>query len=486
MSPSKVIKDLRLTFVVKIQCRATVSPPLISTLASEFPHSRYQNRHGLVWHLALLISARGIPVCSHLFTTAPIGDEAKYKKMWSFDLRRESTDVAGNAIFDFDLRSRVLDFNDASYTSMSHAPGALEEVGNVMKILEDSQISFSVDSKCGLHVYAGIKKRSKTLLQQPDPHGQWLMEPFKLKELQALCGLVTAAEPCIDAMVAPYRVRAEKCKTPSMTSGLAKMDVSKRMRKIGGTGSVLELVELMNPHKADRYAYKFARILRSNKKTRDGDFAQAKIEFLQHEGTLDAQEVINWLQVVAGMVRMSLRDDTLSRAKSWAISCDGEEFTFQKFLEKIGKAHLIGFYQQKASNHSVKGPRDHRHGSRAQEPTLSRYSSVSSVELGTPVDESLNSLVIKNDLAAEHRRYEERRRAKGATRSRTASSQADSSTTQSSNETSVSRIIPYTRHGSAHSRPSQYSRSGSSTVLDDAERSRRDTIVSIIDRYSQL
>ena len=503
MSTSKDIKDLKLIFVVKLQCRATVSQPLIWTMATEFPNSRYKNRHGLVWHLAQLISARGIPVCSHLFTTAPIGDEVNYNKLWNFDLRRESTDAAGNAIFDFDVRSRVLAYNDASYASMNHVPGALEEVGRVMKALDESQVSFSADdSKCGLHVYVGLMKKNKSSLLRPDQDGKWAAEPFKLEELQALSAMVTSAEPCIDAMMAPHRIRAEKCKTPSMTPGLAKMDVLKRIRKIGDTKSVVELVELMNPHKGGDYAFKFC-TLRSSKKTRDGDFSRGTIKFRQHESTLDSQETICWLQVVAGMARHSLRADTLSRAKNWVISCDGEEFTFQKFLEKIGKAHLIGFYERKPGRLFAKNQHNPTCGvnAGARKPAVSRNSSTSSVELGTPVDESLNGWVIRDDLSAERRQYEKRQKAQGTTRPRTASSWADSSMTQKTRNGSPSR------HGSAYSRSEflraeteessvprrerssrsngHYSRSGSSTDLNDEDKSRRDTIVSIINKYTQ-
>ena len=455
MSPPKDVKDLKLTFAVNLQCRATVSPALMSTLAAEFPNSRFRNHHGLVWYLAQLISARGIPVCSHLFTLAPIGDEVNYRKQWNFDLRRESTDAAGNAIFDLDVRSRVLVFNDLSYASMNHVPGALEEVEHVMNILKDCQVSFSVDSEHSLKVYLGLKKKSKNLLLLSNPNGEWHAEAFKLEELQALSALVTAAEPCIDAMVAPHRVHVEKCKTPSMTSGLNKMDVLKRIRKIGDARSVIELVELMNPHKGDNYAYSL-NVLRSNKKTRDSHFSGGTVEFRQHEATLDPQEVTHWLQSIAGMARMSLRNDTLSRAKNWAVSCDGEEFTFQKFLEKIGKAHLISFYEQKPGRHFEKNQRNRTYGVDARRSAVSGTSSISSVALGSPVDESLNDWVIRNDLSEERRLYEERQKAKGTARSRTASSRADSSMTQNSRGSLAPRRVPSNRQGTA------YSRSGSS------------------------
>ena len=360
MSP----KDLQLTFVVKIQCQARVSPELMSNLAADFPESQYQKRHGVVWYMAQMISERGIPVCGHLFTTSPVGEDINFTKLWNFDLRSESKDIQGNVVFDFDLRSRVLTFNDLDYKSIRHVPGALEEVGHVVRVLNTCQVPFSVNANCGLHVYVGLKRKHEGSIFGP---GGTSAEPFNLTMLQALSGIVTAAEPCINSMLAEHRRHSDHHKTPSATAKLSNLDAPRRIKLIERAASVLELVELMNPDSGKNYAYNFAHILRGGRgKRRDGDFASGMIEFRQHEGTLNSLEIIDWLLCVAGIVRLALGSGALSRAKNWTWQWQAEqgEFTLMSFLEEIGKGHLAKFYSQKAKSLDVKEEDNHSYGLR--------------------------------------------------------------------------------------------------------------------------
>ena len=352
MSPSN---DTQLIFVVKLQVRATVPPPLMAKLASHYPKSHHQKRHGLVFEMAQEISKRGIPVCTHLFTMSPIGEDVNYNKSWNFDLRDHTRDRHGNDVFDFDLRSRVLTFNDADYTSLAHVAGALEEVENVVQVLNECEVPFSVSPipadhrATNLHVYVGLKKKkSGTILGSG---GGSARESFELEALKALCGVVTATEPCISSMLHKNRSYSDHHKTPSMTFRFAGKEVWKRITMISNVDSVGELVDLMNPdnpRNGKNYAYNFAHLLRHTRdKKRDGEFSRGMIEFRQHEASLDQKEVINWLQCVAGLVRLALKEDTLSRTKNWAVSAEAGAFTFQNLLMKIGKPHLIDFYGNK-------------------------------------------------------------------------------------------------------------------------------------------
>ena len=332
--------ETRLTFGVEIECIACVSQSSLKQMVSEYKGGRYSERQALVYFVTGLLKKVGIPVHRYEKSSGEIkpGDFSR----WFIDddrtITRSRQDYSNDREhFTLELVSRILPLDDLEYTSDAHPPvypkpkEGIYEVVRVLKVLEDSSVSFTTNDSCGLHLHIGMKYGKEA-------------QPFSSSTLRIFSGLVTAVEMPINSIVASHRVNNNHCLPPSKTSRLYSLDTPSRLVKIQSRAHSEDIVELMNPNHSRKHAYNFQNLLSDGN---GKNLALNTIEFRQHEGTLDPSAVTAFLQVAAGLVRLAFHSSTEKRTMAWAEYAERGAFTITDLLRKLNKPHLIGYYVAK-------------------------------------------------------------------------------------------------------------------------------------------
>lgn len=189
----------------------------------------------------------------------------------------------------------------------------------------------SINNSCGFHVHIGNRKKS-----------------FPLQTLKHLCMLTAMFEHQLNSLHPAHRVGNLHAKGPSAV--FRGQNPWNTLMKIQDCKTKGELVLLYanNEGRRDRcFAYNLAPLVAGPNKT---------IEFRQHEGTLDLEKIVNWVQVAARMVDAVHETSTEDLAKLISACAFDPRYTITHLLNWLRLGDLTPFYYRSLHEHQRPEP----------------------------------------------------------------------------------------------------------------------------------
>ena len=308
------------TFGVEIECIAKCSPLQVELAKMAVPPQRFQQaRRGIVNAIYSLFMAAQIPINNPLETYG-VSNYLKWSIWEDASIREGEEDlgwVGTYQYFGLEIISRVL---------QPDAEG-LQEVFNVLDILS-TQFNLITNRSTGLHVHVG--------------NGT---EGFPLPTLKKLAQLVTGFEHIIHSLHPDYRLEEREvsrfCEPPSESRYLQSQNPFEKMLCIEEVDSLEEFLEVMNPGMSRAFAYNFQNLdpwEESGSKT---------IEFRQHAGTVNAAEIIAWIEFMTGLVSFSHEVSSVQHIAICMARVTDDKFSILDLMKLIGKKHLVEYYRDR-------------------------------------------------------------------------------------------------------------------------------------------
>ncbi|MCJ1230333.1 hypothetical protein MMC12_007006 [Toensbergia leucococca] len=196
---------------------------------------------------------------------------------------------------------------------------SFEEIRRVLKIINGT-FKTETNSSTGLHVHIGNQEKG-----------------FPLTCLKNLCQLVIVFQHQIESVHPDHRIDNVFCEGPSEMRSLHLREGPKRgISIIQGCERVWQIVEAMTPTR--NAAYNLLDLTDSDDKR--------TIEFRQHAGTIDSEEILMWAEFLIGMIHFC--KSVPSAEFTELITSQGlssPDFGFLELLEVIGKQNLIDYYR---------------------------------------------------------------------------------------------------------------------------------------------
>ena len=206
-------------------------------------------------------------------------------------------------------------------------PTGFEEVRCVLSLIK-SRVELITNLSCGLHVHVGNAEKG-----------------YPLRTLKNFALLVTRFEREIHRLHPDERVIypgvRRWCCPPSQL--LQPRDPLLSGRCIENVKTLEELQSLMNPVYYRNAAYNFLHLAEPG-----GEFLDSyqTIEFRQHAASVDADEILAWVEFTTGMVRYShhlVNSDWLFDLCSYCPTDDS--FGILDLMRKFGQEDLVTFYR---------------------------------------------------------------------------------------------------------------------------------------------
>lgn len=200
-------------------------------------------------------------------------------------------------------------------------------VGHILRVISIINETFAtrVNESTGFHVHVGNRTAG-----------------FPLQTLKNFASLVTIFERPIQSVHTEERLRNDFCAPPSTLFGpQPPLTVANLIQKIPTFGHFLDI---FLPHGRRYQAYNFEN-LREILKT---------IEFRQHQGTMDGDEVGNHIHLVCGLVCASHHAGPAGFTDliiSHAMDANDDHYSFLDLLKDLTLNRLIPFYSTRLQQH---------------------------------------------------------------------------------------------------------------------------------------
>ena len=260
-----------------------------------------------------------------LITLQDMGDAANWSIVpdRSLEFAEERLRDPEHRYVGIEVRSRIL--QGGTHEQLTES---LEEIWLVIDTIKKQPFKLVTNKTTGLHVHVGNRRQG-----------------FPLWTLRNLCQTVYGFSRSIESIHPSHRVS-------SSHAGSYCSPVSQILPPTNSRTANLCLVEecatrdalidLMNPGSYKSHAYNLA-----NLDTRKGTPSTLKqtVEFRQHAGSVDADEICAWVEVVTGLVQWCHH---VPSGVLIPILMDAEEhpqFGLLEVLKIIGKEHLCTFYK---------------------------------------------------------------------------------------------------------------------------------------------
>ena len=316
------VSPLNLTFGVELEFIIKYRPDFLTSERLKGGLDHNVDRRSSVIHTQLFqaLLAADVPV-----TLQDMGDAAN----WSILLDR-SIEFTEERLWDveyrfigIEVRSRVLP---------GHTPErfdeSLDEIRLVINTINQLPFTVLTNRTTGLHVHVGNRHQG-----------------FPLRTLRNLCQTVLGLSRSIESIHPSHRVSSQHaasyCSPTSralpFTNGHAA-----NLLLVEKCATIDALVDLLNPGAYKSHAYNLA-----NLDTRRGPPSTLKqtVEFRQHAGSVDTEEVCAWAEAVTGLVQWCHH---VPSGILVPLLLDAEEqpgLGLLEVLKVIGKEHLCGFYR---------------------------------------------------------------------------------------------------------------------------------------------
>jgi len=251
----------------------------------------------------------------------------EHETLYHSDLQPEEEGATRD---DLEVVSRVLKYDE----------GCFDEVRKVFHVMgKYNNPPFAVNTATGLHIHVGSPN-----------------QPYTLEWLKGFTQLVTAFEHEIQALHVDHRVRDEDgrvngfCQPPTQNPlllprlgpimGIAILEKCKDVESLQGTfsGGIRQTAyNLLNIGNTEWINF-------NPKQT---------IEFRQHAGSLDAEEILSWATFAGALVRFAYdtdHDDLLTYCMTHLADWPNPgRYTVFDLMEKIGVGFLVPYYKPKAN-----------------------------------------------------------------------------------------------------------------------------------------
>ncbi|MCJ1464396.1 hypothetical protein MMC07_003009 [Pseudocyphellaria aurata] len=225
--------------------------------------------------------------------------------------------------------------------ALVYSPSALQQVSDVVKLL-NSNLDLFVNKSCGFHVHVGNETRG-----------------FSLRTLKTFGSLITAFENQLN-LFHPLDRHQNGFAKPLYTAFPKSAPPREKMEIIDDLETVDELIRQFHPV-YDKFSEEDVFELSRNHGCNDrymafnffnlhGDLPRNTIEFRQHSGTLDADQIVNWVRVVCTLVQTSYADREGVRGLI-AQELDNADYTTMQLLVDLQLPDLAGFYAQIVARH---------------------------------------------------------------------------------------------------------------------------------------
>ena len=316
---------LNLTFGVEIECIVSFDPKTYEDILSqaegilwqkeEQPATKYSRDSGLRTllrrHVTEVLSKEGFPAYA---VTSTEGDQ---KWTVTNDTSIITNDHPGEKGFlecDVEIKS----------PAMRLRPKALRRVNDVLCLLT-SQFNMYVNASCGLHVHIGNQRAG-----------------FPLQTLKNLSMLTAMFEHQLDSFHPSDRLGSLHAKGPSKAfKGQNPWDTVQVIQNCVTKKQLLLLYA--NEEGLDRnFAYNISSMAAGLRKT---------IEFRQHEGTLDAMKIINWVQVAGGLVNAMHEINGFELGRLISDNAFDPRYTAIDLLRRLKMENLVSYYEGRLHTH---------------------------------------------------------------------------------------------------------------------------------------
>ncbi|KAI9768331.1 MAG: hypothetical protein M1840_004939 [Geoglossum simile] len=312
-----------LTFGVELELILCYSNDELHSWVRRDGHWRWgpeQRETSLYCEIANVLNIAGIP------TYDPAEEHDDGYVLWSVtgdgSVKRESVP---------DHQTNYLGMEVKTLKYQAHDPRAEAAVRKAIRTLRQHFTVFVNDS-CGLHVHVG------------DSGGG-----FSLNTLKNLATLLLVYEPQLNCLHPWRRVIGHWSAVPGKNIVYFNMTSQQKAHYIDRIQTVGELADAMNGTTGGRsVAY---------------SFSKSTIEFRIHQGSVDADEILNWVDFVIGLVTYAecIGDVKIYMDKRWSPSVN----SIIDLMNMIGRPHLVDYYKDRLYNHSS---RDIHEGSPPRSP----------------------------------------------------------------------------------------------------------------------
>ena len=313
---------LNLTFGVEIEFIVSFDPTEYEEGLSQWdgilwekqPVTKYRHdsalRTLLRHHIVQLLSASGFPTHE---VTAPEGDQ---KWTVTNDTSILTHDDPGKGIMECDVEIKS--------PAMRLCPKALRRVHGVLSLLLPYFDTY-VNASCGLHVHIGNQRAG-----------------FPLQTLKNLSMLTAMFEHQLNSFHPSERLDGLHAKGPSKVfKGQNPWDTVQAIQNCAAERQLLYLYA--NEDGLDRnLAYNLCSMAAGPRKT---------IEFRQHEGTLDAVKIINWIQVAGGLVNAMHEISGFELGRLFSVCAFDPRYTAIDLLLRLKMHNLVPYYQGRLHTH---------------------------------------------------------------------------------------------------------------------------------------
>ncbi len=203
--------------------------------------------------------------------------------------------------------------------ALRFCPKALRRVEKVVQLITE-KFETSVNTSCGMHVHVGNRKKG-----------------FPLQTLKNLCMLTAMFEHQLNSLHPAHRIGNPHAKGPSAVFGAQNpWDILQSIQSCESKDRLVLLYAKDKDHPDKCFAYNLCPMISKTPKT---------IEFRQHEGTLEWPKIMNWIQVVGGIVNEMHRIDAFRLAQLISTCAFDPKFTITDLLPRLKLDDLVPCYE---------------------------------------------------------------------------------------------------------------------------------------------
>ena len=239
----------------------------------------------------------------------------------------------GASRISIEVISRILNYDESGFN----------EVERVLHVMgEYTNPPFIVNTATGLHVHVGSN------------------QPYTLPWLKGFCQLVTAFEHEIEALHPDHRVRPEPydfneyCAPPSNLPRLFPREGPVvGIAVLESCQDIRSLQKVFSPSSKHTLHSKYTAYNILNIGDTNSGNPKQTIEFRQHAGSLDAEEILHWVDFVGALVRYAYYADheellrfCMKHLRDWQ---NGGRYTVFGLMKTIGVSFLIPYYTPKVN-----------------------------------------------------------------------------------------------------------------------------------------
>lgn len=316
------VSPLELTFGVELEFIIQYHPDLMTPerLAAKLDHNvdvRASIIHTLIY--------QALEAADILITLQDMGDAANWSIVpdRSIEITEERLQNPEYRFMGIEIRSRILKGGTPEQLNES-----LDEIWQVIDTIRKQPFKILTNQTTGLHVHVGNQHKG-----------------FPSWTLRNLCQSVYGFTSSLESIHPDHRVSSSHANSycSSLSQALPSTNCHAiNLLLIEECATRDALIDLMNPGPYKSHAYNLA-----NLDTRKGTPSTLKqtVEFRHHAGSVDADEICAWVEVVTGLVQWSHH---VPSGVLLPILMDAERhprFGLLEVLKIIGKEHLSTFYK---------------------------------------------------------------------------------------------------------------------------------------------